>query len=161
MKVARTILLWILLSAALAFVLWRSPVAIGYKLKRAQVINDDVLLLDAAEQLSRFNKEATARFEVAKFRQDVANHQRAEALRLANELIASAPRDPDLLLFRAKVLWSSGEDFAAVADLRRAKELVHSGNVDNPRSFLPSESRIDSMLNDMIAKHPTRKGDAQ
>jgi hypothetical protein len=128
------------------FIVWRSPITIGLKIKYGGDRNDSGMLLDAANQLLRFRgREEIARRQAAELKMRVARSEIEEARNLLDQLIKENPKVSSLLVKRAGLNEFAGRTDRALNDLSAARELSLRGD-SGGRFDEPTTQQIDEMI---------------
>lgn len=166
MKIAERLLFWSLILWTLGYVLWRSPLTMimEFKLDYAEDapgFRRDDLILEMANQVDGRSRGDTYKGVV--LRHAVSKRQLMEALRITEQLIQEDPRNPTLLVLKSRMLWDSGEDAAAIAELRKAKQLREAGAnplwEDTPWEEAPSPEDLEERIERLIGESKARKAE--
>jgi hypothetical protein len=145
MMTSRNISIGLLAIAVLGIVFWKSPFAIGLKLKCATKNYNGPMLLDASNQLLSFRSDdQSALRQAIDIKLKVAEGEVVDAARIINEMIAKNPDDPGLLIARARIHVMGGHLDQALIDLSKVKGFALRGS--SGQEFAPSPTLIDEMI---------------
>lgn len=161
MKIAERLLFWSLILWTLGYALWRSPLTriMEFKLdyaENAPGFRRDDLILEMANQVD--GRGGLWTYKGAQLRYAVSKRQGIEALRIVDQLIQENPGNPNLVVMRSSMLWDSGEDAAAIAELRKAKQMIEAG-ANPPGEDTPSPVGLEEKIERLIGESKARKAE--